>query len=85
MRRCACCAGENPDEARFCMYCGAPLPSACGRCGAELPDGARFCPQCATPVRVAAREVPSVVSEARAYTPKQLFVGSHVARRSVET
>jgi class 3 adenylate cyclase len=53
MRACPNCGAANPDDARFCVSCGASLASACGNCGAELPEGARFCPACGTPVESA--------------------------------
>ncbi|MDQ2966665.1 MAG: AAA family ATPase, partial [Chloroflexota bacterium] len=48
--KCASCAAENPDGARFCATCGTELSTKCGRCGAPIPDGARFCPACGQPV-----------------------------------
>jgi class 3 adenylate cyclase/tetratricopeptide (TPR) repeat protein len=44
--RCPRCSQENPDEARFCLHCGAQLAISCPGCGAVLPPGARFCPEC---------------------------------------
>jgi class 3 adenylate cyclase len=54
MQTCASCGTSNPDGARFCAACGAPLVAGCRQCGAELPEGARFCPACGTPVEAAA-------------------------------
>jgi class 3 adenylate cyclase len=64
--RCPGCRHENPDEARFCSQCGAPLGSSCGTCGVGLPPGARFCLECGSPVtaaRVPASYTPRHVSE----------------------
>jgi class 3 adenylate cyclase len=44
--RCPRCSQENPDEARFCLHCGAQLAVLCPHCGAVQPPGARFCPEC---------------------------------------
>lgn len=43
---CASCGTTNPERARFCMRCGAPLEANCPSCGAENPPGARFCIDC---------------------------------------
>jgi class 3 adenylate cyclase len=45
---CATCGTENPDRARFCMSCGAPLATDCPACGTENPPGAKFCIECGT-------------------------------------
>ena len=47
---CPQCATENPEGARFCMACAAPLGLVCAECGTELPIGAKFCFSCAAPV-----------------------------------
>ncbi len=48
MRTCSGCgAGDQPEGARFCFGCGAPLAApTCGACGAEIVPGARFCSEC---------------------------------------
>jgi class 3 adenylate cyclase/tetratricopeptide (TPR) repeat protein len=43
---CSACGAANPEGARFCASCGAPLARACPSCGASVPEGARFCPAC---------------------------------------
>ncbi|HKH13671.1 MAG TPA: adenylate/guanylate cyclase domain-containing protein [Solirubrobacterales bacterium] len=45
---CGSCGTQNPEGARFCMSCGAPLATRCPSCGAESPPGAKFCVQCGT-------------------------------------
>ncbi len=45
---CGTCGTENPDRARFCMSCGAPLAAACPSCGTENPPEAKFCIECGT-------------------------------------
>ncbi len=47
---CPNCGASNPDNARFCIECGQPLPRACSVCGAMNPPGARFCNQCGSPL-----------------------------------
>ena len=64
--RCPRCSQENPDEARFCLHCGAQLAILCPRCGAVQPPGARFCPECghaAAAAPGAAGYTPAHVSE----------------------
>src|SRR6266550_6034042 len=64
--RCPRCGQENPDEARFCLHCGAQLAISCPGCGAVLPPGARFCRECGRAVGAApgpARYTPAHVSE----------------------
>jgi class 3 adenylate cyclase/tetratricopeptide (TPR) repeat protein len=47
--QCPKCDTENPEQARFCLNCGARLALACPQCGTELPPQARFCFACGTP------------------------------------
>jgi class 3 adenylate cyclase len=44
--RCAKCARDNPDDAKFCVGCGNPIGGRCAKCGAENPADASFCKQC---------------------------------------
>ena len=52
--RCPNCQTENPEEAVFCVQCGAKLAeklqARCSACGTELPAGARFCFKCGHPL-----------------------------------
>ncbi|MCL7452606.1 MAG: AAA family ATPase, partial [Anaerolineae bacterium] len=43
---CSRCGRENPDQARFCLHCGARLAAACRQCGALVSPLARFCSEC---------------------------------------
>ena len=63
---CPRCRTANPQEAKFCLECGAPLKARCEACGAPLPAAARFCLECAHPVGGAPAGGP------RSYTPKHL-------------
>ncbi|MFL5823347.1 MAG: ATP-binding protein [Solirubrobacteraceae bacterium] len=69
MARCAGCATENPDHARFCMGCGAALAARCAACGTELPAEARFCLQCGTPVAPLGRAAPAGTPATPVETP----------------
>ena len=46
--RCPKCNKENPEDASFCMKCGARLVLVCRQCGTELPldPDVRFCFKC---------------------------------------
>ena len=45
--RCSKCGSENPDGAKFCDGCAAPLPLQCPSCGASNRASAKFCIECA--------------------------------------
>src|SRR5258708_10784754 len=45
--RCFKCGSENPDGAKFCDGCAAPLALRCPSCGTSNRAGARFCIDCA--------------------------------------
>ena len=67
---CPQCQQANPDQARFCMKCGARLSRTYGQCGTEVPAEALFCFACGEPVggSVAAPRF----AAPGAYTPKHL-------------
>jgi class 3 adenylate cyclase len=52
--RCQNCSADNPERARFCADCGAPLRSTleqpCPNCGSRNPPRARFCADCGAPL-----------------------------------
>jgi class 3 adenylate cyclase len=74
--RCPRCSQENPDEARFCLHCGAQLAISCPSCGAALPAGARFCPECGHEVTAA----PAPAGYTPAYIREQILA----ARGAIE-
>src|SRR5215207_3495096 len=43
---CPSCRTEVPQGKRFCMECGAPMPSSCPSCGSLNPPNAKFCGDC---------------------------------------
>ena len=61
--RCSKCGAGNPDRARFCVECAAPLPRRCPSCGAENPANAKFCLECATPLSAAGQLSKSVTPD----------------------
>jgi class 3 adenylate cyclase/predicted ATPase len=48
--RCASCGSANPDGAKFCIECAAPLRRRCPSCGLENLPQAKFCAECAAPL-----------------------------------
>ena len=51
--RCPQCSVDNPEQAQFCLGCGAKLTRPCAKCGVDLPLQARFCFGCGLPVTIA--------------------------------
>src|SRR5438093_4690700 len=49
---CPSCAHENPDTAKFCSECAAPLlrQAQCTACGSSNAPGSKFCNECAQPL-----------------------------------
>ena len=43
---CSSCQANSPDQAKFCMQCGAAQANTCPPCSTELPPEARFCFGC---------------------------------------
>ncbi|MEM3875092.1 MAG: SPFH domain-containing protein [Candidatus Bathyarchaeia archaeon] len=53
---CPKCNFQNPQTAKFCSNCGAPLQVAaggvnCPKCGTANPAGAKFCLNCGSPLQ----------------------------------
>src|SRR5215475_12631257 len=79
--RCGSCTAENPEHARFCLECGAPLGHRCASCGAELPGRAKFCLDCGK--AVSTDSLPAA-PDPRAYTPKHLAEKILTSRSALE-
>src|SRR5215467_788447 len=47
---CRTCGHENPDGAKFCNECAAPLAARCLNCGTLNAGGSKFCNECAAPL-----------------------------------
>ena len=47
---CSACGHANPERAKFCLECGAPVAARCASCATELPPAAKFCLECGTKV-----------------------------------
>ena len=73
---CPRCGHDNPDEARFCLQCGAQLATSCPDCGVVLPPGARFCPECGHALAGAPAPTP--------YTPRHIREQILAVRGAIE-
>ena len=73
---CPRCGHDNPDEARFCLQCGAQLATSCPDCGVVLPPGARFCPECGHALAGAPTPMP--------YTPRHISEQILAMRAAIE-
>jgi len=60
---CPTCATENPEGARFCNGCGAPLLPACPSCGTTNAPSAKFCSECGTALAAPSTQPPAAVPE----------------------
>ena len=79
--RCPACGRENPEGAKFCGECAAPLERAavCAECGASNPAGQKFCNECGNPLApVRETHVP------RVSTPDHLAQKILDSKRSLE-
>src|SRR5262245_44056466 len=79
---CPRCHQTNPDEARFCMKCGAALALTCPSCRAELPAGAAFCIACGRAI-VGTSPARRPLSP-EAYTPRHLAERILSSRSAIE-
>jgi membrane protease subunit (stomatin/prohibitin family) len=66
---CPKCGFQNPQTAKFCNNCGAPLQAVgginCSKCGTLNPAGAKFCNNCGSPL-YAVSKCPKCGSEIQA-------------------
>ncbi|MBI3798013.1 MAG: AAA family ATPase, partial [Deltaproteobacteria bacterium] len=95
--RCLSCGSDNPDGAKFCIECAAPLQQRCPSCGAENLPRAKFCGECATPLvrqlSVASSQLPVASPQHPApntqhpisYTPKHLAERILAEQAALET
>ena len=71
---CTSCGHTNPERAKFCLECGAPIAARCATCGTELPPAAKFCLECGASLVQIRNPISNVRNpeDPRAYTPKHL-------------
>ena len=82
--RCSKCQSDNPQEAKFCIECGAPLESHCPKCGAITPTAGKFCKECGADLRESKPSAAIDYSQPRSYTPQHLADKILAARTSIE-
>jgi predicted ATPase/class 3 adenylate cyclase len=73
--RCSSCGSDNPDGARFCDECAAPMPTRCPGCGATNRAGAKFCNACASPLAAPAAHSSERVTPAVSIEPSRASEG----------
>jgi len=64
--QCQQCRTDNPEQARFCLKCGAGLIVVCPTCAAELPPHAEFCISCGAKLAEGPAEPPAAAVKAAA-------------------
>jgi class 3 adenylate cyclase/tetratricopeptide (TPR) repeat protein len=69
--KCPRCQHGNPQGARFCEECAAPLARTCPNCSTPLSATARFCHECAQPLG-AGEGTQARFASPETYTPKHL-------------
>src|SRR6266852_4070959 len=79
--RCWKCGSENPDGAKFCDGCAAPLPLRCTSCGASNRASAKFCIECAA----ALGAVPVAAESSGAVQPARSEKGTIVLGAPLES
>jgi class 3 adenylate cyclase/tetratricopeptide (TPR) repeat protein len=77
--QCPRCEHENPQQAKFCLECGARLALTCGKCQVDLPGSAKFCLECGEPVALKI-----LTRSPESYTPKHLAEKILTARGVLE-
>jgi class 3 adenylate cyclase len=70
--KCTKCQTENPDGAKFCIECSAPMEFLCPKCGAKTPPSGKFCMEFAHPLRERRQAPPTGKTQPQSYTPKFL-------------
>jgi len=70
--KCSGCQTENPEQAKFCIECGAKLEFHCSNCRAVTPANGKFCMECGHNLKEAAPQSPVNYKQPHSYTPKHL-------------
>ena len=82
--RCPKCLFENPEEAKFCIECAAPMEFHCPNCGAITPATGKFCMDCAHELKASVAASPVDYAKPQSYTPKFLADKILTIRSSIE-
>jgi ABC-type oligopeptide transport system substrate-binding subunit/class 3 adenylate cyclase/tetratricopeptide (TPR) repeat protein len=78
--QCPTCETDNPEQARFCLKCGARLVQLCPACAAELPPHAEFCISCGAKLGGAPTEAPGVTPDSAAHRLQRLVPKEYAER-----
>src|SRR5438876_5183922 len=78
--QCASCGSDNPEGAKFCIECAAPLRKRCPSCGAENLPRAKFCAECAAPLTRQSR-VQGLESRVQTSPSPASYTPPHLAER----
>jgi class 3 adenylate cyclase/tetratricopeptide (TPR) repeat protein len=70
--KCSGCQTGNPEQAKFCIECGAKLEFHCPNCGAVTPANGKFCMECGNNLKEAEPQSPVNYRQPQSYTPKHL-------------
>jgi class 3 adenylate cyclase/tetratricopeptide (TPR) repeat protein len=81
---CPQCQSENPEDAKFCIDCGAPMELPCPNCGAPTPAKGRFCKECGSDITKPSESCSIDYSQPQSYTPKFLAEKILTTRSSIE-
>jgi hypothetical protein len=85
MISCSSCQHTNPDGARFCNACGAPLAVTCPACSHHNPPASRFCNACGHQLAaVVSAQLPPRFASPLVYTPKHLADKILTSRSALE-
>ena len=77
---CPQCQHQNPDAARFCTACGAPLQQVCAQCQHQNAPGSKFCAACG------AACMPHALVQARdSNAPPLTYTPRHLAEQILTT
>ncbi len=78
MKTCSSCGAQLPDESKFCLKCGSPVPQqiVCSHCGAKVPSGFSYCGVCGK--KIAGESVPQ-----RTEAPKQKPIVNQIPQKNV--
>ncbi|MBE6902070.1 MAG: extracellular solute-binding protein, partial [Ruminococcaceae bacterium] len=73
---CSKCGTSLPDNAKFCLNCGATAAAVCTKCGAPLNGAAKFCIACGTPTAAAPTAPAAPAANVPDDDPPTMLLGS---------
>src|SRR5438874_1967334 len=80
---CPQCQHGNPEQAKFCLECGARLALTCSQCSTELPPNAKFCLECGHPAGT--RPTAPTAPPTTRYTSPQTYTPQYLAERIISS